>query len=89
VTTPEESISARAGLAHEPVDSADLNPAGLDGIERAGEADVESVPDAVNGRLADLPDEPGEAHVAAYAAAADELAQRLGESGTGQNDDRP
>ena len=92
VTTPDESISAQAGLANEPVLGDDLSSDGSRGVDdAAGVTDIESAPapDAAGKRLADLPDEPGEAHVAAYAAAADELAERLDESGTGHDDNNP
>ena len=92
VTTPDESSSAQAGPANEPVlddDRASVGPHGIDDAD--GETDIESssTPDAATQRLADVPDEPGEAHVAAYAAAADELAQRLDGSGTGHDDSSP
>jgi hypothetical protein len=89
-TTPDESISAQAGLAHEPAahDPGAAEPLVTDGSR--GPSDVESAPpDAAGERLAGLPDEPGEEHVAAYAAAADELAQRLDGSGTGRDDGGP
>lgn len=89
MTTPDESISAQAGLAHDPDLGDDRANAGLDRIDEASQADVESAPDAATERLADQPDEPGEAHVAAYAAAADELAQRLDGSGSGHDDSSP
>jgi len=91
VTTPDESISAQAGLANEPALGDDQSSAGFGEVDdAAGASDIESAPaDAAGERLADHPDEPGEAHVAAYAAAADELAQRLDESGTGHDDSSP
>jgi hypothetical protein len=92
VTTPDESISAQAGLASEPVLGDDLSSVKSRGVDDAARAtDIESAPalDAASERLGDLPDEPGEAHVAAYAAAADELAQRLDDSGTGHDDSSP
>jgi len=92
VTTPDESISAQAGLASEPGPGDDLSSVGSRGADdAAGATDIESAPatDPASERLADLPDEPGEPHVAAYAAAADELAQRLDDSGTGHDDSSP
>ena len=89
MTTPDESISAQAGVAHEPPLGDERTDAGPHGTDEAGAADVESATDAVPPRLADLPDEPGEPHVAAYAAAADELARRLDGSGSGHDDDSP
>ena len=92
MTTPDESISAQAGLASEPDLGDDLSSVGSRGVDyAAGAADIESAPapDTAGERLDDLPDEPGEAHVAAYAAAADELAQRLDDSGTGHDGSSP
>jgi hypothetical protein len=89
VTTPDESISADAGLAREPVVH-DRGGAGTGTAGSQDDSDVESaLPDVPTERIADLPEEPGEAHVAAYAAAADELAHRLDASGTGHDDDSP
>jgi hypothetical protein len=92
VTTPDESISAQAGLANEPIlgDETSAGPYGID--DAVGETDTESAlpPDGATRGLADhLPDEPSDVHVAAYAAAADELAQRLEDSGTGRDDSSP
>jgi hypothetical protein len=88
-TTPDESISAQAGLAREPAVD-DPGVAYPPGIHTPGASDVESTLSADAGEgLADLPDEPSEEHVAAYAAAADELAQRLDGSGTGRDDGSP
>lgn len=86
MTNPDEPITAPAATADEPALGEEAGGTGRQEIDQAGGAGAGAPPDAATEHLVDLPDEPGEAHVAAYAAAADELAGRLDDSATGHGD---